>query len=373
MNRRTFLKASAHLSLAAFLLPACSTSVKQKWFVSGVKNRDGSYSAVAIDRFGHVISKVPLPQRGHDVLALPHKPGHALIFARRPDRFVVEVNFNEGRIEHTFNSQEDTHMYGHGALSTDNQYLYTTENHFDANRGVVVVRNTQNYQVEHRFDSNGIGPHQLRFMPSGDTLVVANGGISTHPDFPRLKLNLSTMQTNLSYLNAKTGEVIDEQRPVDHQLSLRHFDINAQGTVVVGAQYQGDKTKIQPLVFSHQLNAGGLTPFEATASNWQEMHQYTASILCIGNQASVTCPRGNKTFIFDLALNQVVDSLTIKDCAGIVFKQDQFAISDGFGNLHYATLQGVVKSITPEQLGSVKTQYIGQLSFDNHMGLIDAI
>ena len=367
MNRRTFLKASAHLSLTAFLLPACSTRVQQKWFVSGIKNRDGSYSAVAINRFGDVISKVPLPQRGHDVLALPHKPGHALIFARRPDRFVVEVNFNEGKIEHTFHSQEDTHMYGHGALSADKQYLYTTENHFDANRGVVVVRNTQNYQVEHRFDSNGIGPHQLKFMPSGDTLVVANGGISTHPDFPRLKLNLPTMQTNLSYLNAKTGEVIDEQRPVDHQLSLRHFDISAHGTVVVGAQYQGDKTKIQPLVFSHQLNKGNLTAFKGTVSDWQGMKHYTASIVCAGQKAFVTCPRGNKTFACDLIHQQIEGAVAVKDCAGLVFNGAQFAISDGFGNLHY------INTRAENMQGSKKTQAVGQMSFDNHMGMIDAV
>ena len=36
--------------------------------------------------------------------------------------------------------------------------------------------------------SFGVGPHEVVLMPDGATLVVANGGIRTHPDRDRAKL-----------------------------------------------------------------------------------------------------------------------------------------------------------------------------------------
>ena len=39
----------------------------------------------------------------------------------------------------------------------------------------------------------------------GETLVVANGGIATHPDLPRVKLNLPTMAPSLCFVDRRSG------------------------------------------------------------------------------------------------------------------------------------------------------------------------
>ena len=39
-------------------------------------------------------------------------------------------------------------------------------------------------------------------MSDGRTIAVANGGIATHPDFDRVKLNLATMEPSLVRLDA---------------------------------------------------------------------------------------------------------------------------------------------------------------------------
>ncbi len=50
------------------------------------------------------------------------------------------------------------------------------------------------------FASGGVGPHEIRRMPGSDVLVIANGGIATHPGSSRAKLNIPKMQPNLAYI-----------------------------------------------------------------------------------------------------------------------------------------------------------------------------
>ena len=70
--------------------------------------------------------------------------------------------------------------------------------------------------------------------------MVANGGIDTHPESGRTKLNIATMAPNLAYLNA--GEVIEAVTlPQEmHKNSIRHLAVDNQGQVAFGMQWQGD-------------------------------------------------------------------------------------------------------------------------------------
>ena len=86
-------------------------------------------------------------------------------------------------------------------------------------------------------DLAGIGPHQLAMMPDGSTMVVALGGLQTHPDQGRKKLNLETMQSALVYLDSRNGDILDRLESPQRHLSLRHLDVAINGSVVVGAQF----------------------------------------------------------------------------------------------------------------------------------------
>ena len=47
---------------------------------------------------------------------------------------------------------------------------------------MIGVRDAQDgYRQIGELPSDGIGPHEATLMPDGKTLVVANGGIRTHP------------------------------------------------------------------------------------------------------------------------------------------------------------------------------------------------
>jgi hypothetical protein len=64
---------------------------------------------------------------------------------------------------------------------------------------------------------------------------VANGGSSSHPDEPRHQ-KTSTMQPSLAYVDSVTGDVAErhEQPPELHKLSIHHFGVGADDTVVFG-------------------------------------------------------------------------------------------------------------------------------------------
>jgi hypothetical protein len=131
INRRQFILGASQAVLAAWLLPSCTTQQPEQWVVSACNDQQNQNMAAAINSRGEIVSCVKLPARCHDSLALPQKPGHALVFCRRPNRFALEIDFISGNIVNSIQSQADSHFYGHGVLSRDGQYLYTTENLYD--------------------------------------------------------------------------------------------------------------------------------------------------------------------------------------------------------------------------------------------------
>lgn len=78
-------------------------------------------------------------------------------------------------------------------------------------------------------------------MADGSTLVIANGGIRTHPDLPRIKSNLANMRPSLAYVDVASGRLLQLQEPEPqwHQLSIRHIDVSPDDRVAVAMQFEG--------------------------------------------------------------------------------------------------------------------------------------
>jgi hypothetical protein len=363
INRRQFILGASQAVLAAWLLPSCTTQQPEQWVVSACNDQQNQNMAAAINSRGEIVSCVKLPARCHDSLALPQKPGHALVFCRRPNRFALEIDFISGNIVNSIQSQADSHFYGHGVLSRDGQYLYTTENLYDKKRGLVVVRDAHNYQVLDRFDSGGVGPHELALMPDGNTLVVANGGIETHPEQPRRKLNLAEMQPNLAYLDIVSGKILSSYAPPDNQLSIRHLIVSPSGSVYAGAQYQARKSTIQPLVFAHN-GEDSLQAFTAPQTQWLRMQQYTSSLLVMDNLLCVSCPRGSHLSFWDTTTLSFIDQQPFSDVSGLAYSDGRILASSGEGLIK--TLDHTQPITGPAKMGTLA------LKFDNHMTMINA-
>jgi len=339
-------------------------SAQQQWLVSCGKDKQGNFFAAAFDLSGKLISQIPLPARGHDVIAMPSKPGHALVFARRPGQFIFEVDFRQGSIVKRVNVESERRLYGHGVLIDNDRLLLTTENDYQLARGLIVLRDTTNYQVVGQYDSGGVGPHQLAVMPNsnGKQIVIANGGIQTHPEHGRKKLNLATMQPNLAYMSLSSGQIDDIFELSNKHLSIRHLDVSSNGKVVAGLQYQGRPNDEVPLAISHHGEAQ-LSVLNAEQSIWRSMKHYTSSV-CINsdkNTVAITCPRANLVTYWQLNSGDFMTSYKIKDGAGVTLIADDFIISSGRGR--------IIAQQDPKQGYSIRGDF-EPLQWDNHMNAI---
>lgn len=247
ISRRTFLAAGAAgitLGLARIRPVAASPAepTSPTLFLSARTTFDGAHGFAGFTPDGAAAFEVALPGRGHSSALRPNSLD-VVAFARRPGTFLAVIDRRQGRVRQHIDAATGRHFYGHGVFSPDGRLLYTTENAFDQDgRGVIGVYDaTDGYRRIGEIDSGEIGPHDLRLLADGRTLVVANGGILTHPDVGRAKLNLATMTPSLAYIDRKTGRLLEEVRlaPNMHQNSIRHLavtvdDLGGRGDAVSG-------------------------------------------------------------------------------------------------------------------------------------------
>ncbi|MBL6430834.1 MAG: DUF1513 domain-containing protein [Alphaproteobacteria bacterium] len=231
------------------------------FYVAARREADGSHSVAVVGLDGLDRLVIPLPGRGHDVTVC-RTTGRCLAFARRPGTFAVIFDPLGVNPPSAFAAVPGRHFYGHGAFSRNGRLAYATENDYAARRGVIGVYDVSGDRPRRigEFDSGGIGPHDILPMPDGRTLVVANGGIVTHPDTGRKKLNLDDMHPNIALIDSATGDLlgrVDGEAGLS-RLSLRHMDVGADSRVWIGGQYQGSTSEHPPLIASLDPNEGRL-------------------------------------------------------------------------------------------------------------------
>ena len=364
-SRRDLLATSFATGLLASFSPSSFAS-NERTLISAASDRKGQHWAISLGESGELISKTKLPARAHEILKHP-KRNEVAIIGRRPGQYLILSSIKSGRIIKHIEPEQGYHFYGHALFSKDGRFLVTSENHIHSGQGHIFVRDAENdYQIYKHFPSYGIGPHEMKISRDQDSLVIANGGILTHPDKGREKLNLDTMSPSLSYVSLQTGALL-EQVQLDkqyHQLSIRHLDINHNDDVIVGMQYQGDLTDQVPLVASHKRGQD-LKPLWAPESVIFSMKQYCGSV-CFdlsGKTAAISSPKGNLITFWDYRRQTFISSLRCKDGCGIAsYNNNQFIISNGLGNLfHYNTKNKELRKTRPN-LGF-------KISWDNHLAV----
>lgn len=351
-NRRQFLAGL----LAAGIVP------KPTWadaggpaFLSAAGLPDGGYALCGISADRDVLFRIPLPSRGHAAAAHPTRP-EAVAFARRSGTFAIVLDCSDGRVKTTLHSPEGRHFYGHGAFSGDGQWLYTTENDYEAAEGRIGVWDVAaGYVRVDEFSSGGTGPHDLKRLPGSEVLVVANGGIETHPDAGRAKLNIATMKPNLSYL--KDGRVVERARlsPDLHRNSIRHLAVSEAGQVGFGMQWQGDGAA--PSLVGLHSRGEEIQLFDCPRDELSRMDNYVGSIAFSADEGrvAVTSPRGGRVQQFDTGSRQFVAALEIEDACGVAVQGDGFVVTTGLGNIDAVAGQEVAET------------QIRDLMWDNHL------
>ncbi|WP_037309007.1 DUF1513 domain-containing protein [Ruegeria halocynthiae] len=316
---------------------------------------DGTYQLAGLEASGEIVFSLPLPARGHAAAAHPHR-AQAVAFARRPGTFAVVIDCVTGARTAQLDAPAGRHFFGHGVFSPDGARLYTTENDFEAGEGVIGVWNTDDFARVGEFRSGGIGPHDMRLMPDGKTLVVANGGIETHPETGRTKLNLPTMQPRLSYLTL-TGTV-QEQVTLPRALrknSIRHLAVRRDGLVGFAMQWQGDKTQHPPLLGLHKRGAAPRL-LTAPVAEQSTLQGYAGSIAfdARGETVAITCPRGNALHRFDVETGALTGAFGLEDVCGLGPGPEGYVFTTG---------TGIVGALT----GKTRVSARPDCQWDNHL------
>ncbi len=354
INRRQFLSGLASsgiistgfLPLASISNASAKSSENNPAYIATRRDANGHYSAAVINCDGALLFSEMLEDRGHATAISPDKR-LAVVFARRPGRFALVLDLEQQNRRLAFMPPEDHHFYGHGFFSADGRLLYATENDYENERGIIGVYDVaDNFKRVSQLDTQGIGPHEAILLSDGRTIAVANGGIVTHPDYPRQKLNLSTMEPSISYLDARDGKLLSQSSlPKEYyQLSLRHMAEAKGGTLWIGGQYEGSPSDSINLVASHTLgNSNNEIRLLAEAKTYQGMKHYIGSVAVNleGNLVATTAPKGNKVAIWESESKQLLKIINREDAGGVApdvtrnspHNKQGFVISDGFGNL----------------------------------------
>ncbi len=357
-QRRAFLRAAGAGFLAS-LAPRAAEALERSElvFASSIQRKAGGYAAALVTEAGRLITSVDLPERGHDITYSPIT-GQAVVFARQPGTFALVFDPAGNAPPQTIASSEGRHFFGHGAFSPDGKLLYATENDFDNARGVIGLFDvTDGFRRVGEFDTFGTGPHELLLTPDGTTLVVANGGIETHPDYGRAELNLDTMDPSVSFVDAASGALIGQLRlGADlHQLSIRHMAFDAQGRVWFGCQFRGSD-KDRPQLVGYATRDGDIRLVELPEGTIADLRNYVGSLAASrdGSLIAVSSPEGNTIIAIDAATSELVATTTLGSGCGIAPDGSGFLASSGQGDL-----VGMAGSAAPHQL-------VG-FSFDNHL------
>lgn len=391
IDRRRFLSASGGLA-AGSILPAGVLGVGLETlevagavtpgtkagnlFAAAAKDRQGRFIVVLFDpETGREAGNVVLPARGHDIAVRPSNGTAAagvarevVAFARQPGNFAVVLDDKATRDPLWFTSRDDRHFHGHGVFSRDGRLLYTTENDFEAGIGIIGVRDaTRGYTQIGEFASGGTDPHDLKLLSDGRTVVVANGGIKTHPAMPRRELNLSTMQPSLAYIDTVTGDLLERHEfpGALHQLSIRHLSVGAGDTVLFGCQFKGARWQTQAIAGRHRRGTR-LELLELPGGVQLAMRNYVASVAVDrqGSTGVITAPFGGMAVFIDIASGRYLGQQLMDNVFGVAPGKDGHGFVLTSGN-------GPIASVMASDIGAASGMRAHQQSlvaaWDNHL------
>ncbi len=241
-------------------------------------------------------------------------------------------------------------------FSPDGARLYTTENAYDSGTGMVGIWDGQSFERVGEFPSGGVGPHDMALLPDGRALVVANGGIETHPASGRAKLNIPMMAPNLAYLTLDGRPLTQlDLAPALHKNSIRHLAIGARGEVAFAMQWQGGD-RLVPLLGRHAMEQDAQL-FRPDDRALRRMRGYAGSVAISGDgrQVAITSPRGGVIQIHDMDSGALVSAPEQPDVCGLGALTDGFLFTTGTGVI------GRVRGGRVEELARHDCQW------DNHL------
>ena len=363
INRRNFLKISGMNLLGLFFSNSLLACIENKKFrLAAAYNylQKNYYGIFNIN--GDLINKVDLPFRAHDSVIIPFLK-QIVIISRRPKNKLYILDLNNKQIVKEITSPTNRHFYGHALYSKKTNLLYVAENLFtfdDERSGSLAIYDpSQNYKRVGEYGTQGIGPHEIK-LDNNNNIVVANGGILTNPNFPRVKLNINDIMSNITKVNIYSGKKIRtfNLKKKFKDYSIRHLDIDNNNEVHAGCQvYNRRKKNYGPLAFYSKENI--LYSYKIPKPLLINLKQYTGSIKLNLYTREIYCsfPKDNRVLVWNMYGKKIIKNYLINDVCGLAYdiNNKNILISDGEGCIH-----------SSEPDNSLKKHFKKEIKFDNH-------
>ncbi len=314
--RRRLLGQASSLTLAALLpgllpalVPASAQASRsqpvqplagQRWLSATGKTED-SY-ALSWYQNGQVQS-VLSGFRGHGCAVQPGQGRTAILVGRRPGTECLLVDLEEAREIRRWQTQTGYHLNGHAVYSADGLLLFVAESADDTEQGTIAVYDAVLGSFLTRWPTHGLEPHEIRLSADGLQLIIAHGGLQK--DGNGKVLNLNTMQSAITILDARSGQLLQQINSPVQRASLRHMDVASDGTVAVAAQIQGetaDQADPLPLAWVWRPGEDSLTALDAPLALTAHCRNYMGSVAICGasNTVGFTSPKGDLALFWDL-------------------------------------------------------------------------
>ncbi len=278
---------------------------------------------------------------------------------------MVIFNRRSGRLSSVREAADDRHFYGHGVFSSDGRFFYTTENDYENERGILGVWDVgAGWQRLGEIETGGIGPHDIALLPNGAGVVVANGGILTHPETGRTKLNLHDMDPSVAVIDPVSRESVWSGRlsPSLRKCSIRHLDVSRDGRLGFGLQYEGPAQDDVPLIGF--VTSSGEMALLSSPMDRQFQH-YCADVAFLGTTATLvgSFARGGQLGFWSIEERRFLGHRKAQDCAGLAGDAATQTVWSSTG-------EGIISSIDPAL--STKATLSFDVAWDNHLSLVEA-
>jgi hypothetical protein len=343
IDRRQLLRSVAAGLVAGIAPERTRATAEPELYAAARQGTDGAYSAAIFTVDGRDVRSIALPERGHDI-AVCRVSRRCVVFARRPGNFAIAFTHDRSQPPIIFTTIPERHMYGHGVFSHDGRLLYTTENDFEAARGVIGIYDVAaDFKRIGEHESYGVGPHDLALLHDRPVVVVANGGLREHPDIGggRRVLNAGAIESSIAYVNLKTGELVERHvLGGPGTLSLRHLDVGRDDRVVIGAQIDGPPDAQTALVYRHRPQETiAAMPIPTHVAGVLSGYVSSVAVDASGEVAIISSSRGNVAAFLDIAQGTVLRTLACADVSGVASRPvaHTFLVTSGHGLIAAAT------------------------------------
>lgn len=319
LSRRDLIKLISLGSLSsAFTLSACT---HRRFYNPDQDILLGGGHFKQNDKLRHVLSVVNLQQRDNQLVDLDFLPHGIIVDPKNKKRLLTfekngtagaDIDLNSHTKTKTITASKDKIFSGHGVFDNTGDTLLCVEISPADNKGSITIRSGNNFDALDEFSSHGENPHQCQLTNDAATLVVSNAG--------SLK-----SQPSICYIDVQSQQLIERITLTNQQLNTGHFDIAADGSLVVTSAPRAGVEKIRNGGVS--IRSGKRTILSMTQPE-MVIDRMTGEALSIAidnknNIAAVTHPDGNIVTFWSIDKRELIKAMSVPDPRGITLSLDE--------------------------------------------------